>query len=388
MTDLVVLSLETWDDMWRRNQHLVARLLRDRPDLRVLFVEPAADPVHALLHRRRPAPGRGLRPGPAVDGVDGGARLWLHEPTKPLPRRIDRAADVRLARSVTRAARRLGMTDPLLWVNDPSGARLLRATTWHALYDVTDDWVAARRSPAEHARVLDDEDLLLRTSAQVTVCSPALAAAKGPARRTAGRPDPVLITNAVDVERYAAPHARPADLPPLRVALYAGTVHPDRFDVDVALATARHLEGDDATLVLLGPVVDLSPAQHEALSAAGVVMLGPRPWDAVPAYLQHADVLLVPHVVDPFTDSLDPIKLYEYRAAGRPVVATPVAGFRDQAPDPGYLTVASADDFPAAVAGALAAGLVTRPDPTVPTWDGQAALMSDVLDLLRPVATR
>ena len=42
---------------------------------------------------------------------------------------------------------------------------------------------------------------------------------------------------------------------------------------------------------------------------------------SVPAYLRHADVLLVPHVVDAFTDSLDPIKLYEYRAGGRPGVA-------------------------------------------------------------------
>ena len=50
-------------------------------------------------------------------------------------------------------------------------------------------------------------------------------------------------------------------------------------------------------------------------------------------YLQHADVLVVPHVVTSFTDSLDPIKLYEYQAVGRPVVSTPVAGFRD-ADDP------------------------------------------------------
>ena len=44
MTDLVVMSLERWDDVWRRNQHLVAGLLADDPALRVLFVEPPADP--------------------------------------------------------------------------------------------------------------------------------------------------------------------------------------------------------------------------------------------------------------------------------------------------------------------------------------------------------
>ena len=48
MTDLVVVSLEAWDDVWRRNQHLVAGLLRSDAALRVLFVEPPADPTHDL----------------------------------------------------------------------------------------------------------------------------------------------------------------------------------------------------------------------------------------------------------------------------------------------------------------------------------------------------
>ena len=59
------------------------------------------------------------------------------------------------------------------------------------------------------------------------------------------------------------------------------------------------------------------------------MLLGPREHTAVPAYLTNADVLVVPHVVTPFTDSLDPIKVYEYLAAARPVVSTPVAGFRE-----------------------------------------------------------
>ena len=53
-----------------------------------------------------------------------------------------------------------------------------------------------------------------------------------------------------------------------------------------------------------------------------MVLLGPRSPDELVGYLQHADALIVPHVVDAFTDSLDPIKLYEYQAVGRPVVST------------------------------------------------------------------
>jgi glycosyltransferase involved in cell wall biosynthesis len=375
--DLVVLSLERWDDVWRRNQYLVAELCRADPGTRVLFVEPAADPLHRLSRRGAPRPGRGLRAGPDVDGIAPG-RLLLHEPTKWLPRKVDPRVDDRLARSVERAVRRAGLRRPVLWVNDPSGAALVRRTGWPALYDVTDDWLAADRSPAEHARLVADERTLLDRCAEVVVCSTGLVASKGAER------DVVLVTNGVDLDRYRGPYARPADLPPGRVALYVGTVHPDRFDVPLLLATARALQGR-ARVVLVGPVVDLSPDEHADLGRAGVVLLGPRPWTEVPAYLRHADVLLVPHVVDAFTDSLDPIKLYEYRAVGRPVVSTPVAGFRD---DPG-VTVASAEAFPARVLTALddaapprAERLDTEP-PDVPTWRGQAALMRDAVERTR-----
>jgi len=37
----------------------------------------------------------------------------------------------------------------------------------------------------------------------------------------------------------------------------------------------------------------------------------------------------LPHRKTPFTESLNPIKLWEYLASGRPIAATSVAGFRD-----------------------------------------------------------
>ncbi|MDF2848920.1 MAG: tuaH, partial [Oerskovia sp.] len=103
MKDLVVISLEPWDEVWRRNQHLVAGLMSRDPGLRVLFVEPSADPIHAASRRARPRCGRGLRPGPPSEDGGAGDGLWLLQPTKWLPRRVDRRADVRWARRIVAA---------------------------------------------------------------------------------------------------------------------------------------------------------------------------------------------------------------------------------------------------------------------------------------------
>ncbi|MDQ0577124.1 glycosyltransferase involved in cell wall biosynthesis [Agromyces albus] len=367
MTDLVVMSLEAWDDVWRRNQHLVAGLLRTDAALRVLFVEPPADPTHDLRSRRRPSFARGVREVPDVAP----GRLFTVRPVKWMPRRLDPRTDERLARAVMRAADSLDMRHPLLWINDPGAVALAERSGWPTLYDITDDWLTADRPAAELRRVAANEARLFELAREVVVCSPELARRKGATRPV------TLIPNAVEVDAYRRPAPRPTDLPDGPVALYLGTVHPDRIDVDLCEATARAL-GSTGTLVLVGPNL-LSPDQAARLHAAGARLLGPRSRDEVIGYLQHADVLVVPHVVTAFTDSLDPIKLYEYQAVGRPVVSTAVAGFRDE--DDPRIMIASGDAFAAAVAAAVPAPsrFPAGADGAVADWSDRAAAMAAVL---------
>ena len=112
----------------------------------------------------------------------------------------------------------------------------------------------------------------------------------------------------------------------------------------------------------------LDAADQTLLTGAGAVLLGAREHTTIPAYLKNADVLVVPHVVTEFTDSLDPIKVYEYLAAARPVVSTPVAGFRELEVD--HVAVVPAGDF---VARTRSTSSRPRRPPTarpaVPSWD-------------------
>lgn len=368
---LVVVSLEPWDEVWRRNQHLVAGLLRQDPELRVLFVEPAIDLVQAVRLGVHPRPGRGLRRGPYLPGSTPGA-LWLLEPTKALPRRLDPGYDARWAVRVIRTAERLGFLRPTLWVNDPSGAEVLERSGWPALYDITDDWLVAHRDAATHGRQVRQEDELMRRCIEVVVCSTGLS-------RTKSQRRPVtLLQNAVDAEAVRIPRARPRDLPDGPVAVYVGTLHSDRLDVDLCAATGAALRGA-GTLVLVGPNA-LTHDEDTRLAQGSVIRLGAKDARDVPAYLQHADVLVVPHIVDDFTDSLDPIKLYEYRAVGRVVVCTPVSGFRDATSE--RTRVVDAADFPAAVRDAIPAldAFPTGADPDVPTWATRVEQMRSVLD--------
>lgn len=366
--DLVVCSLEPWDDVWRRNQFLVDGLLERHAVNRVLFVEPSCDPLHQIRTGQRPQLGRGLE---AVPGYDG--RLHRLELTKWLPRSAGPWAERWLRRGVRRAARRLDLRAPVLWINDPGWAHLVAATGWPALYDITDDWAAADRSRREHQRIVANEALLLKACAAVVVCSPSLARSKGRTR------DVELIPNAVDLARYRAPLPRPADLGGARTAVYIGTLHEDRLDVDLCVRLGEALAAEGAALVLLGPNALTAENTQRLSEARGVRMLGARPHHQIPAYLQHADLLVVPHTVDDFTDSLDPIKLYEYQAVGRPIAAVGVSGFR-QLDGAAGVRIRAPGEL-AAAAAELIADPPAQVGPFAPAdWSDRVTAMAAVLD--------
>jgi teichuronic acid biosynthesis glycosyltransferase TuaH len=367
---LVLLSLEPWDEVWRRNQYLVDGLLRDDPLLEVLFIEPAADPTFELVSRRRPRRGKGLRLAPGYDG-----RLVLYQPTKVLPRFVGPFAEQMLRANGRRAIGRLGWTSGVLWINDLGWSRFIRDTGWPSLYDITDDWVQADRGEREHRRLSDADARLLELCNEVIVCSRGLELTKGRVR-------PVhLIPNGVDVDRYRQNLSRPGDLPQAPVALYVGTLHEDRLDVELALLTATAVGAVGGAIALVGPNA-LSVTNSQKLAAhPHVALLGPRAHDQVPAYLQHSHVLIVPHVVDNFTESLDPLKLYEYLAVGRPIVSTDVAGFRDE---PSAI-IAGGQGFAVAVTATLNEWLPTMIHPNVPTWADRVKSVRVVVDSLADV---
>lgn len=73
-----------------------------------------------------------------------------------------------------------------------------------------------------------------------------------------------------------------------------------------------------------------------------VYFLGRVSYQLLPSVLKEFSIGMIPHHVDEFTDSMNPLKLYEYLAVGLPVVTTPVAGVEDFL---SYVTVGGFDEW-------------------------------------------
>ena len=87
-----------------------------------------------------------------------------------------------------------------------------------------------------------------------------------------------------------------------------------------------------------------------------MLWIGKRPVTDMPRFLAHFDVALYPFVVNEMTDAVDPLKVWEYFAFGRPVLATPTALVRD---NPGLFEPVDRADLEGSVRRALA----TKDDP-------------------------
>ena len=212
---------------------------------------------------------------------------------------------------------------------------------WRVVYDCMDEWGGF---PGIGRAVVDMEAPLVAASDLLVVTAQALYDKWQPRG-----PRLVLARNAVDYDFYAERLLPNGQLlgTPHPVAGYFGALA-EWFDVELLRCAAE--QRPEVTFVLIGGVFDVDISSLAALP--NVKLLGPRPYAAMPGYLYNFDVCLIPFKLNAITHATDPVKLYEYFSAGKPVVATHLA---ELAPHRAHVYLAAgASDFVAQLDAALA----------------------------------
>ncbi|HEY1434517.1 MAG TPA: glycosyltransferase, partial [Thermoanaerobaculia bacterium] len=272
--------------------------------------------------------------------------------------------------------------DVVLFVQYPSWEPLARSLRerhgWRLVYDCMDEHTGFGTHGAgteeDERRLIAEADLVLVTS------RPLLD------KIARVRPDALRVPNAVDAARFEHLPARTAS--PLSklarpVVGYYGAIAA-WFDVAaVAEASRRHPEWSFA---LVG---DSAGARLESLDGRlNVHRFGEVPYEKLPTYVAGFDVCTIPFERTPLTEATNPVKLYEYLATGKPIVARRLPELE---PFQELLTLYDAGaDFAAALERAMreeaSAGLGDRRRALARanTWEERYRALRERLDQIAP----
>ena len=335
--DIVCVGFADWDtELWTNQHHLMSRLAREN---NVLFVESlglrqpqlAGRDLTRIARRLR----RGLAPPRAVDGLHVLSPLVL-----PFHRyRMVRALNGRLLPAlVRRATSRLGFgASPILWAYVPQAEVLVDALKPElVIYHCVDDMAAQAGIDTDSFRAAET-----RFAARADLV-PASAPALADRMRTLSE-NVLYAPNVADTELFATA-LMPGPLDPALAALpsprivFTGAIVQTKLDFELLIALAR--ARSDWSFALVGPVGPGDPRTDVSGLAAepNVHLLGARTYSELPDVLRAADAGLIPYARNALTQSIFPMKVYEYLAAGRPIVSTPLPALE------GITEVATAPD--------------------------------------------
>jgi glycosyltransferase involved in cell wall biosynthesis len=240
----------------------------------------------------------------------------------------------------------------VLWLYDAASSALVgRCGEAAAVYDCVDDHieVAGQNARVRALLAAADNHAALASTVVITTTRTLYE------RHRITNPRTHLVPNVGDYAHFAPAASRTIaadDVAALPGPVLGFTGNVAAWKIDFELLTEVARRRPQWTLVLVGPTrADTVEQLSHLTKLPNVHYLGTRTYDRVPDYVAGFDVGLCPYLWNAAMRSGFPLKLYEYLAAGKPVVASgnpDVAGM-----EPDVRLVRGADEFVSAVEDVL-----------------------------------
>jgi len=315
MATIICFSTVDWDHLWYHPQALMSRFRQDGHQ--VIYVDtiglrsPKLKDLRRIFLRIK-----NLLQAPSRDGRITKEGISVFSPfiLPFLNSRLACYINVKwLVYKLNKLTKNLGSEKPILWIYLPTWTvfecvrriphQLLVYNSIDAL-DASPNGVSRNYAIAE-AEILKRADLVLTTSET-------LYQEKLPYNKNSHWVPPGVDGSWFDP---CNPASKVINLPQPRIGFFGAIDH--RLDLDLIVTLAQNHE--DWVFVLIGTVrCDVSILRNKK----NVHFLGPKPHSELVRYVSGLDVVFLPYVLDDFTRHIQPAKLYECLAVGKPVVAT------------------------------------------------------------------
>lgn len=354
--DIILFSTADWDNpFWTNKQHVAMELAR--LGYRIFYMESVGlrqPSVKAQdLGRIKARLARLKKPVRQVH-----ENIWVWSPfVLPLQKYgIVRAFNSLMLKTCLRwFMRKYDFKPDVLWTYNPLTTRFLNSDRFgEVVYHCVDD---IKEQPGMPREVLEagEGDLLHKAG---TVFATARKLEES-CRRI--NDNTHYHSNVADYDHFSLARDKDTKVPEFLRKLegpvigFVGAVSGYKVDFDLIREAAKM--HPDWNFVLMGKVGEGCPWSDDGgLEAEPNIHLpGPVDYSELPAHLKGVDVAMIPATLNPYTESMFPMKFYEYLAAGKPVVCTDLPALREVA-DATYLAKGAAD-FVTGIEKALAGEL-------------------------------
>jgi glycosyltransferase involved in cell wall biosynthesis len=332
---IVCVATRVWDSLWRDSQQIMSRMAQHN---RILYFEPGRNPdrSHAsemlrnspnfvALHSREVAPGLTVIPTPScLPYARKNLPVSVLQLTTPFVANVNAAI---LTHHIQRALKAFKVTSPILWLYEPRHINLIGKLGEKLVCYYNYDEMWGFKGNERISKLLQQYDERLCARADVV-----FATGRGQwERRRKLNPSAYFIPNGVDFALFnrALDAATPvaADITALKKPIigFVGWLG-YHIDTELLLEVARSYP--ECSVALVGPDCLPKGAQKEQLHRlSNVHFLGQKDLHELPGYLKAFDVALMPYQTKGTVLGY-PLKLHEYLASGRAIVATALPELR------------------------------------------------------------
>lgn len=316
MDVLAVMYASEWDGIQHRPHHFAKRYAA-KEQTKVLYVEPPASLLAPLKDRRAVQHWKRHREGVRKQGE--GLYVYSLPPVLPFAnqyRLVNRRNHKKIARDLKRVFNSFRFDRLVLYAFLPNATDLIRHIPFDTvIYDCMDDYASFTGliDPKVVRRM--EKELVGRSDICFATASRLLE------ERKEWNENFHLVPNGVEYERFSVAPAEPAeDIQQIESPIvgFVGTLS-DWVDIELMAGVAGEMK--HVSFVWVGPI---HTNVDSLRSLKNVHLLGAKPYEDLPSYVHHFDVCVIPFKINRLTINVNPVKMYEYLATGRPVVSSPL----------------------------------------------------------------
>lgn len=325
LKDVILLSTADWDNpFWTNKQHVAVEL--SKMGHKVFYID--------SLGLRRPSTSKSdikrilkrlvkvIHPPKKVR-----ENIWVWSPiilpwhNKTMVRWLNR---VIFQSSLFFWLKILGFKKELFWTYNPIATEFIDLNDFDAsVYHCVDEIIAQPGMPSE--TIKGKEKFLVENVDVVFVTAPKLYET-----RKVWNSNTFYYSNVADYEHFSKAMLDQTDIPSDLLKIesprlgFIGAISGYKLDFNLLhyVATSH----PEWSIVLIGEVGEGDPWTNvsELRKLSNIHFMGPRSYNVLPNYMKGFDVALLPNNINEYTDSMFPMKFFEYLAAGLPVVSVPL----------------------------------------------------------------